>query len=301
MISINIFNKSTKYQLLSIISILLIYSCSAVPKAEKPETLMWEINSKSGGKVFVLGSIHLADESLYPLNPKIVKAYDSSDALVLEIIVDKISPTEVMNYLTFKDERTLETELSPEIYSKIAEKFEKNNIPKYLYNKFKPWFAVMYLQSDEFKSTGLSAGEGIDMHFLNNARGSGKEVLEIESITIQMQLMDELGEYTGEYLKSVIEETDLPKNSMDDLLKAWKNGDDETIEKLSNEGSEKEEFAQVMEKLNYKRNEKMVEKIEEYLKTDKTYFIVVGAAHVVGKRGIIDLFKNKNNYIIKRY
>jgi uncharacterized protein YbaP (TraB family) len=30
-------------------------------------------------------------------------------------------------------------------------------------------------------------------------------------------------------------------------------------------------------------------KIEELLKTDKTYFIVVGAGHLVGKRGLLQL------------
>lgn len=293
--------KYIKNKLIFLLSLFFITNSIIAKNNDKPETLMWEISSQNGGKVFLLGSIHLADSTIYPLNPKIEKAFDQSQALVLEILIDKISPFDVMNYLTYKDERTLESELDPELYLKISEKFEKNNIPKLVYNKFKPWFALMYLQSDQFKDMGMIASEGIDMYFLHKARNLNKEVLEIESIQSQMQVLDELGEYTGDYLKYILEENELQNNSINELITAWKNGDDKKIEEFTNQGNDKKEFAQVMEKLNYKRNEKMLVKIEDYLKSFKTYFVVVGAAHLVGKRGIIDLITNKNTYTIKRY
>ncbi|MDT3739973.1 MAG: TraB/GumN family protein [Candidatus Kapabacteria bacterium] len=290
-----------KYRILLLLFIIFI-SCSSVKDNAKPSTLMWEISSAGGkGKVFVLGSIHLADERIYPLNPAIEKAFINSDALVLEILVDEIDPMSIMQYLSFMDERTLESELPPDVYEKIAEMFKKNGIPKQIYNKFKPWFAALTLQSDAFKSAGFSSAEGVDMHFLKKARAKDMDVLEIESLEIQMNLMDELGAFTGDFLKSVLEETDSAGESVDELIEAWKNGDADEIERLTNKGNETKEFAEVMEKLNYQRNVKMVEKIEEYLKSDKTYFVVVGAAHVVGKRGIAGLLENNNKYIIKRY
>ena len=37
----------------------------------------------------------------------------------------------------------------------------------------------------------------------------------------------------------------------------------------------------------------MAEKIEEYLKTESTYFVVVGAAHLTGEKGIVALLREK--------
>ncbi|RJQ38322.1 MAG: hypothetical protein C4550_06760 [Nitrospiraceae bacterium] len=37
----------------------------------------------------------------------------------------------------------------------------------------------------------------------------------------------------------------------------------------------------------------MTLKIEEFLKTKETYFVVVGAGHLVGNKGIIELLKRK--------
>jgi uncharacterized protein YbaP (TraB family) len=157
------------------------------------------------------------------------------------------------------------------------------------------------LQSGAFKDAGMTAGEGVDMYFLNKAREKGLKVLELESLEIQMKLMEELGEFTGEYLKEVIASTDSAESSINVLLEAWKTGDDKTIEKLSVEGNDKEEFTEVMEKLNYKRNEKMTNKIQEYLNGTGNYFVIVGAAHVVGERGIAELLKKTNKYNVKRF
>jgi uncharacterized protein YbaP (TraB family) len=44
----------------------------------------------------------------------------------------------------------------------------------------------------------------------------------------------------------------------------------------------------------------MSEKINDYLQTDKTYFVVVGAAHIIGKDGILDLLFKLKKYSIKQ-
>ena len=47
--------------------------------------LMWEIRSETS-TAFILGSLHLTDDSIYPLDDSIMQAYEESDALVLELI-----------------------------------------------------------------------------------------------------------------------------------------------------------------------------------------------------------------------
>ena len=42
------------------------------------------------------------------------------------------------------------------------------------------------------------------------------------------------------------------------------------------------------------RNQKMANKLEEFLNNDQEVFMIVGLAHVIGKDGIIELLENKN-------
>jgi hypothetical protein len=50
----------------------------------------------------------------------------------------------------------------------------------------------------------------------------------------------------------------------------------------------------IMAKLFDERNDAMTGKIEEFLKGPKTYFVAIGAGHLVGARGILSQIKGKN-------
>jgi len=41
----------------------------------------------------------------------------------------------------------------------------------------------------------------------------------------------------------------------------------------------------------------MVSKIEDLLRTKETYFVIVGAGHLVGNRGIIEILKGKGYFV----
>ena len=45
----------------------------------------------------------------------------------------------------------------------------------------------------------------------------------------------------------------------------------------------------------------MAKKIEKLFEENKKYFIVVGAGHLIGKDGIIDLLQKTGKYEIKHY
>jgi hypothetical protein len=37
----------------------------------------------------------------------------------------------------------------------------------------------------------------------------------------------------------------------------------------------------------------MASKIEDFLKTKETYFVIVGAGHLVGEKGMVEILKKK--------
>jgi uncharacterized protein YbaP (TraB family) len=53
------------------------------------------------------------------------------------------------------------------------------------------------------------------------------------------------------------------------------------------------------EKLVYERNRNMAGKIEAYLKTKGTYFVITGAAHLVGEKGIIEILRGKGYRVVQ--
>ena len=70
--------------------------------------------------------------------------------------------------------------------------------------------------------------------------------------------------------------------------------DKELTRMMITEGlGKKPELAPLQKKMLDDRNDGMVKKCEEYLKTKDVYFVVAGAAHMIGDKGICELLRKK--------
>ncbi len=49
----------------------------------------------------------------------------------------------------------------------------------------------------------------------------------------------------------------------------------------------------IYEKLIDERNRNMVSKMEDFLRTKETYFVIIGAGHLVGNQGVIEKLREK--------
>jgi uncharacterized protein YbaP (TraB family) len=78
------------------------------------------------------------------------------------------------------------------------------------------------------------------------------------------------------------------------MVRAWTSGDAQTLESILADAMPPDaSLAPILKKLFDERNDKMTSKIEGYLKSNGTYFVIVGAGHLVGKKGIVELLKSK--------
>lgn len=269
-------------------------------KASNP--IFWEIkNDKT--TIYLLGSVHLGRSDMYPLPKHIEKAFEKSDYLGLEINVENVNPFEIMNLLTYKGDTVLADMISKENYDQLVAIFKQAGLPEIGFSKLKPFAAAMTAEQMQYKSIGMGQESGIDFYFLNKAKKAKKEIIELESIAFQMSVFSEFDKISDPYIKYTLSKS--PENDADhdivELIEAWKSGDEDKIVKIINKTPD--DFPQLktlMEKLLDDRNITMSAKIQEYLQKGGTYFVVVGAAHIVGEKGIVDILKKDNKLKIQR-
>jgi uncharacterized protein YbaP (TraB family) len=134
---------------------------------------------------------------------------------------------------------------------------------------------------------------GIDKHFYHQAKADSKEIIGLETVEFQTSLLTDLSKEEGEaMLKSTIKEAQDLKNQLGELMDAWNTGNPGKLEKLLKEAGE--EGTALYKKLLTDRNERWVPQIEDLLKQDKPTLVIVGAAHLVGKQGVVELLKKRN-------
>ena len=166
------------------------------PKAAKEPSkgLFWEAKGKKG-TVYLLGSIHMADKSVYPLAPAIEKAFDSSSALAVEADIGGAKAdmqAKLMSMGVYTKGETLKKNVSAETYEEVEKQGTALGLPAGTLNAFKPWMAALTITALAAQKAGLNPELGLDMHFLNAAHSSGKKIIELEGVEAQPALAERL-------------------------------------------------------------------------------------------------------------
>ncbi len=271
--------------------------------AAPPKGFLWQVE-KDGKKAYLLGSVHMGDESLYPLSAAMERAWKESKVLAVEADVSGTSMGLLQGAAMeamYQDGTTLEDHLPKSLYERTLKALEGSALPTEMFLRFKPWFVAMQITSMGFQKAGLDPKLGIDMHFLSRAREEGRPVVELEGLAFQLALFSS---FTDEeqvlFLEYTLQDMENLSKQVDTLLRTFKEGDVDRLEALSREALKKNpKLRPIFEKLYDARNEQMAQRVQGYIDSGKTHFVVVGAGHLVGKGGLLALLKKKGYHLTR--
>lgn len=276
-----------------------VYARDAVSRDQK--NFLWKVQSKTN-IVYILGSIHFFKKEGYPLNKKIEDAFEKSNVLAVEANINDIGQIDIQKLIEiafYPENDSLEKHVSRETYEIIKKEFVGLGLPLEFINKQKPWLLALTLTSLELVKLGFDPTYGIDMHFLSKA--TGKKIMELESLNYQINLLSGFSDQDQEiFLLYTLKDLKMLGQEADKLMNAWTSGDAKGIESIISKSiKEDRRMSSIYEKLIYERNRNMASRIEEFLKTKDTYFVIIGAGHIVRNKGIIEILRRKG-YIVEQ-
>jgi uncharacterized protein len=276
----------------------------AAPKAPAkvaPKKLfLWKVTSPES-TVYLYGSIHLAKPEIYPLNQEIETAFAKSNSLALEFDEGKADKGAMQMFILTKGVYmgdSIQNHIGDRTKDLLNQYYKDNQFPDLMVQRFdvmKPWMLFITLPQLELQKLGLETQWGVDKHFQKEAVESGKKIRELESAEFQLNLLSGFPEELQEKIlqSALLDMKDLQKD-LDRMFNAWRNGDAVEMNKIVTEDDERyPELKGVNEQLLGQRNVGMAEKIDNWMKAKQNVFVVVGAAHLVGERGLPMLLQNK--------
>ena len=277
--------------------IVLFLNLSTVQASDAGEKVfLWRVDAPQA-TAYVLGTIHMMKADMYPLDERIQSAFRKSDAYAMEFNIKEVASSQMstmMKDVVYSGNDNIRSHVSRETLDLAMQRLEALGLPFQMMEKFKPWFLAVTVEMMAYGKLGFDPKYGIDNYFLQKAQGT-KEIIELESFDSQMEIFRSMPDKEQEiFLIYALKEADDSKKNMDLLLNAWSNGDSSTMEKLIFEHSRDDaRLFWLYEKLFYERNRNMANRIEKLLAGKGNYFVAVGAGHLVGKRGIIELLAQK--------
>ena len=280
--------------------LLLSFSLFSSAESDNPNVVtpaFWQVKNGAKGQVYILGSMHFGHRSFYPMHDKILNAFDRSDMLIVEVDISKINLTEISLFMDRHGsiaKGTLADILGDKLNQQLEGACDKLGIDIGLFAKSSPWLVAMQLASFQITQTDFKAEYGIDNYFIGQATHTEKPIESLESFNSQLKIFSELNiSEQVMLLEQALVDFDRGESYLHQLANAWKTGDSATIDQLVVEAfRNKQETKDLFKMLITDRNIAMAEKIKGYLETDGTYFVVVGAGHVVGELGLVELLSS---------
>lgn len=276
---------------------------SSLAPAASGSAYLWEVKSMSG-TVYLYGTVHAGKPSWYPLPSQVEKAVNDSSVLVVEADVTNMQAmVKSTGSMMYSPPDSLEKHVKPEDYARFRKLVGKYAIPESQVVQLKPFMAVSMLVFQEWAKLGYLPQYGIDIYLITKAKGEGKKIVEIEGMDTQIMLMDSLTEAENRTIfASTLSalESGLSGEQITGIVNAWQSGDPnlvlEIARKYNNDVAGAKEFE---EKFIWSRHDEMAKKIEGYLGTKEKHFVAVGALHLAGPRGLVEMLR-KRGYFVKQ-
>jgi uncharacterized protein len=272
------------------LSLVILISVLVHSHAQSSSTLLYEISGNGLNKPsYLYGTIHLLCESDYIMPDKLSEKLNGIEQIVLELDMDDPSMMGKMQQnMSMKDGRLLKDLVTPEEYESLKTYFQSNlGMPLEAMGMIKP----MILSSFLYTSILGCPLKSYEMEMVNIAKTESIEVLGLETVEFQMGMFDEIPyQDQANMLVEMIQDVGLAKEEFEKLVIAYKKGNpDELLEIMNQSAFELGEDA--MTKMIDDRNADWIQKIGEMAK-DKSSVFAVGAGHLGGNNGVINLLKS---------
>jgi uncharacterized protein len=257
-----------------------------IANATPGQPLLWEAKGPKG-TVWLYGTIHTGGEKLVPAAAW--DALDKSKRFAMETDLDSIDQNELMMRGLLADGQSLDQLLKPEAWKTLVARVG-HMVPENILKKFKPWLAMLMVVQ-----TMLPGGEAPDLVLRNKAKTLGLELAYLEPWTDQIDALEATTDAAS--LEQTLADLDTGKKVLDQMVEAYATGDIAALDRLVNDPTQWAN-PQARDKLLTDRNRRWMPQIEAFSATSDT-FIAVGAGHIIGKDGLIELL-TADGFVVTR-
>lgn len=283
-------------RLLSAIMAAAALTCAGCAGAQAPaapanaardaDPALWVVKD-ADTTLYLFGTVHVLKPGLSWFDEAVKAAFDSSDSLVLEVVMPA---PEAMQALVRRTGFTASGPTLPEKMAKAdrapyAAALTRFGIPAAALDRADPWFAATTLALIPVMKLGYDSANGPETVLAAAAKAAGKRVAGLETAEQQIGYFDSLPERAQlKFLAMTVK--DLPKTAevIDTMVENWAKGDPAALAVMMNE--DMRAVPEIGKVLLTDRNARWAQWIGARMKAPGTVFVAVGAGHLAGKDSV---------------
>lgn len=258
------------------------------PTANRP--ILFSLTSGTATN-YVFGTMHAGMDLDKDIDPVVLRSLDASSSAAFEVDTDKIDPMAAAALMMLPPGKSAKEGLSESQWKTLTDKVAGLLMPESSLEVMKPWaLGALYVQKL------LPATEPMDKELLDRARAQKKNVFFLETIDEQMKILDKA--FDKRVLVDMLSDPADTEQTTLGLAAAYRAGDLGPFEQFAFDPEDMKKHPAMFELVLFKRNDAWIPKLETPLGRGGV-FVAVGAAHVVGERGIVKQLE-KRGFTVKR-
>lgn len=250
--------------------------------------LLWKIESPGRSASYLFGTIHSADPRVTKLPPVVRSAFDRASSFTMEMLINGTGIASMAEAMFFEQGQTLRAVLGNELYSLAEQAMADHGLPTIGLNKKKPWVVIMLLNTPR-----AEAGLALDMLLQLEATLQGKPTYGLETMEEQIAVFNGMSlDDQVALLKDTVRVREIIARQFESLIRTYRARDLVGLMTLVN-GHERfstPAYQTMLDRLLTRRNEIMLERMRPRL-VEGNAFIAVGAAHLPGESGLLQLLQ----------
>ena len=281
---------------------------------ESPTPLFYEVTGENGERLWLLGTIHIGDNRTAALPRVIYDAFDSADALVLELDArdyyaqlkkDAGLQTRLAESRIYTDGTAIADHIDPELYAEAVRLLQEADRYSGAWDRYKPVVWAGSIQKYYWEQgLHLTEPKGVDNRLAYRALSQRKEILEAESRDDHVFLMTELPDAVQEMLLQQI--VSMSREAyiaeLEAMYELWCEGDEGALrfcvaaineaDRIALGARDPAVYEEYHRRMYTERNAVMLETAEDCLRSGRTVFFAVGLAHLLEDGGLVDALRS---------
>lgn len=275
---------------------------AAASATKNADAILWKIEKEGRPASYLFGTVHLTDERVTTLSPAVKAGLKDAKVIALEVsdlseqatssVIAKSAPL-----VMFTDGRRLDGLLSTAEYDTVKSVIGRAGMPADLASTFKPWIVTMILSVSDCERDKVQGGARVlDMQLAEIGKERGLDVVGLETIPAQLEALAAVPEQQQvDMLRASLKFADRTNDMMETLVQLYLSRKIAAampfqIALAEQAGVSAQAFAGFQQKLLLERNAKMHEAADPLLEQGGV-FIAIGALHLPGDQGLVELLR----------
>jgi uncharacterized protein YbaP (TraB family) len=267
--------------------------------------VLWRVERADGAASYVFGTLHSTDERITALPQPVSDAFAASETLAIECILDNPAIFKISRAMLLPGGERLDASMSAAQVTRLKDVSADYHMPFTMVTRFKPWGAMMLFSVPPSEHRRAAAGlKPLDERLRSEAEAAGKTVLGLETVDEQIDTLDGMGPADQMLmLDSTLQDVDRIESVFANLRDAYLARNLVAVYGILN--AEKSDDAtgavsRFEQRLIIDRNRRMVKRMDKLLRQGNA-FVAVGALHLPGTHGILQLLSDEGYQVIRVY